>query len=57
MILPDGDDNVLEFKNHCHKESDPSAIYADLECILASQRNKTEIHIPHSAAYYFHCAL
>ncbi|XP_044594088.1 probable DNA polymerase [Cotesia glomerata] len=56
MRLPETDeDKILNFKNYKYKDPVPFIIYADFECILTSESDKIEKHIPHSAAYYIHC--
>ncbi|XP_044019508.1 uncharacterized protein LOC122859890 [Aphidius gifuensis] len=55
MILPEEGENILKCKNHRFEEPAPFVIYADLECILEPGKNDSDNHVPHSAAYYFHC--
>ncbi|XP_046752097.1 uncharacterized protein LOC124414950 [Diprion similis] len=62
VVLPEEEEEILEFKNFRHKETVPFCIYADLECLLQAtniqvSENRTiyQNHIPYSIAFYLHC--
>jgi hypothetical protein len=46
----------VEFSNFRNQGTVPFVVYADLECILKPGINESQEHIPHSVAYYVHCA-
>ncbi|CAD6206494.1 GSCOCG00012693001-RA-CDS, partial [Cotesia congregata] len=55
MVFPTEENKILKFKNFQYQDTVPFVIYADLECTLTPIDDDTDIHIPHSIAFYRFC--